>query len=159
MTGHNWDFSEEIQTQRWSWNVVSDWRYSQGCVLTHNPDWHRVSGIDGKFCLRLSYLHTCLFYKVFPGFLVLAYMPINFFLPVLTPSFYRCPASLSTILTLLIFNPRRPGFSWDETHWWLLEFINRCISLNVIQRWAIKLSMRKLSELRSTGDERCFKDV
>lgn len=39
------------------------------------------------------------------------------------------------------------------------EFINRGVSLKVNQLWAIKLSMRKLSELRSMVDERCIKDV
>lgn len=39
------------------------------------------------------------------------------------------------------------------------EFISRGVSLKVNQLWAIKLSMRKLSELRSMADERCIKDV
>lgn len=39
------------------------------------------------------------------------------------------------------------------------EFINRGVSLKVNQLWAIKLSTRKLRELRSMADERCIKDV
>lgn len=39
------------------------------------------------------------------------------------------------------------------------EFINRGVSLKVNQLGAIKLSTRKLRELRSMADERCIKDV
>lgn len=39
------------------------------------------------------------------------------------------------------------------------EFINRGVSLKVNQLWAIKLSTRKLRELRRMADERCIKDL
>lgn len=39
------------------------------------------------------------------------------------------------------------------------EFVNRGVSLKVNRLWAIKLSTRKLSELRTMVDERCIKDV
>lgn len=84
------------------------------------------------------------------------------FLPGLTSSFALSPAYVSTILTSLFSKSCQhvAGLSWDERQWRrALEFINRVVSLKVNQCWAIKLSVRKLSELCSLANERCVKDV
>lgn len=72
MTGPNQDrFTKFKHRDDLEMSVLSDWRYSQGYVTAHNPDWQCVGGRNGKSCfedlwnqLDTVYAHVSLLYKV-----------------------------------------------------------------------------------------------
>lgn len=127
---------------------------------SHNPDCHPVGKSFHEVCLNLLntiHIHLSLTKFIVPEFLASTQRPFTGAPPSFPLSIY-----LLTIPSLLISKPcqHNAGLSRDERQWWWLsEFINRSISLKVNQRWAIRLSESKLSELCSTAKERCFRDV
>lgn len=133
-------------------------------MIANNPNWHGRSGRNGKSCFedlkafavyaRLSstkfrFWRKCLFTS----------SPFSRFynnLLSLAPIYWQssCASSLNLVSTMQVLVGMR--VSSDVC---FHEFINRGVSLKVNQLWAIKLSVRKLSALRTMADERCIKDV
>lgn len=144
--------------------VELNWKHSQSDVIANNPNWHSRRSINGKSCFedlkafavyaRLSFtkfrfwrkclLTSSLFFQFCNNLLPLA--------PIYRQSSHS--SSLNLVSTMQVLAGMR--VSSDVC---FHEFINRGVSLKVNQLWAIKLSVRKLSELRSMVDERCIKDV
>lgn len=144
--------------------VELNWKYSQSDVIATNPNWHGRSGINGKPCFEDL--------KAFAVYARLSSTKFRFWRKCLltSPLFFRFYNKLLSLAPIYWQSSRSSSLNLVSTMPVLAgmrvssdvcfhEFINRGVSLKVNQLWAIKLSMRKLSELRSMADERCIKDV
>lgn len=133
-------------------------KYSRSDVPVNNPDWHSRSGINSKSCIEdLGKLLLSMRVSL-PHSLLTSYLFFRFYhnlLP-LAPIYWQSSRSSCLNLTGTMQVLAGMRVSGDVC---FHEFISRGVSLKVNQLWAIKLSKRKLSELRSMADERCIKDV
>lgn len=144
--------------------VELNWKYSQSDVIANNPDCHGRNTIKGKSCFEdLTAFAVCA---------RLSSAKFRFWRKCLLTSslFFRFYNNLLSLTLIYRQSWRSSSLNLASTMQVLAgmrvssdvcfhEFINRGVSLKVNQLWAIKLSTRKLRELRSMADERCIKDV